>query len=786
MKIRFLIITLFFSLITFSQERVLVNYSDAPLSTVLSDIEAKFQIKFSFKSQLIKNLKVNLKKENTTLEEILTALTEQTKLVYKKISNRYYLVKKDGRINLGKLQELEEVLISEYPTLGIKKKRDGSVSIVPEKLGILPGLTEPDVLQSLQILPGVQSPDETASGLFIRGATPDQNLVLWDGIKMYYSGHFFGLLSAFNPYITKEISLSKNGARARYGNAVSGVVDITSTPEIPKTIQGGFGLNLINADAYLKAPITKDIGVVISARRSFTDVFKSVTFNNLSDRIFQNITTFTDNVQDDIQIMSSRDDIFYFGDYTAKIIAKLSSKDKLTFSTLYAKNNLHYRFEAQDNIETSEDMLDIKNEGGSLTWNRQFNDKLSLNTQAYFSNFKLGYRGEKTFLDFIEEGRKRNDVKEVGFSFETDYSFNKTHKLFSGYQFSSTQVDYFLFSFSEVFGITSTAEEADHNNTHALFSEYQYNTKKVKFTAGIRANNYSNVKKTYIEPRLRSEVKLNDNFSVKAALESRSQPISQIIEFQSSQLGFAIENQIWVLADKEAFPIQRSQQYSAGILYNKNNWGIDIEGYYRDITGLTTIARGLENISDFFQEGESDVFGVDILVKKKMNNYRTWMGYSYLNNKIVVDGFNDNRAVPGDFDTTHNFTWSHAYKWKSLEFSLGWKYRTGTPYNPLNSIITDADGFLVFNFGETNSERLPNYHRLDFSSTYRFKFSKKGKLRGKLGVSLLNVYNQKNILRRQFGIGEALDETERPNYQIRQVDNVSLGLTPNVLFRVDF
>jgi hypothetical protein len=88
--------------------------------------------------------------------------------------------------------DLGTVLLSNYLTSGIDKNNDGSISISPSQLGILPGLTEPDVLQSIQLLPGVQSPNETASGLFIRGGTPDQNLILWDGIKMYHSGHFLG------------------------------------------------------------------------------------------------------------------------------------------------------------------------------------------------------------------------------------------------------------------------------------------------------------------------------------------------------------------------------------------------------------------------------------------------------------------------------------------------------------------------------------------------------------------------------------------------------------------
>jgi len=131
----------------------------------------------------------------------------------------------------------------------------------------LPGLTEPDVLQSIQLLPGVQSPTETAAGIYIRGGTPDQNLVLWDGIKIYHSGHFFGTISAFNPYITEDVKLYKSGTKARYGNRISGVIDITSDYDIPEKIEGGFGSNMTHADAYLSATIGKSSAVIISARR---------------------------------------------------------------------------------------------------------------------------------------------------------------------------------------------------------------------------------------------------------------------------------------------------------------------------------------------------------------------------------------------------------------------------------------------------------------------------------------------------------------------------------------
>ena len=131
-------------------------------------------------------------------------------------------------------------------TTGFDKiENDGSITVNPDELGILPGLTEPDVLQSLQLLPGISSPTESASDIHIRGGTPDQNLVLWDGIKMYHQGHFFGQISAFNPYITETINVFRSGTSSKYGDRISGVIDIRSSDKVHDSLHIGIGANLI-------------------------------------------------------------------------------------------------------------------------------------------------------------------------------------------------------------------------------------------------------------------------------------------------------------------------------------------------------------------------------------------------------------------------------------------------------------------------------------------------------------------------------------------------------------
>lgn len=179
MKYKVSIFFFLFSFVLFSQNTTSINYSELELSEAFIDLEKKFNIKFSFNSNLINNKFITIKLDDASLEDILFAFQEEVNIKFNKVTERYYIIKEKPKTDLSKTQHLEEIVIKEYLTLGVsKKKDDSSISLSPQELGILPGLTEPDVLQSIQLLPGVQSPTETAAGLYIRGGTPDQNLIL--------------------------------------------------------------------------------------------------------------------------------------------------------------------------------------------------------------------------------------------------------------------------------------------------------------------------------------------------------------------------------------------------------------------------------------------------------------------------------------------------------------------------------------------------------------------------------------------------------------------------------
>jgi hypothetical protein len=689
--------------------------------------------------------------------------------------------------------ELDEVLISDYITQGISKKQNGAIEVSPKKLGILPGLIEPDVLLSLQLLPGIQSSSETASGLQIRGSSPDHNLVLFDGIKMFQSGHFFGLISSFNPYVTKKISLFRNGTSSRYGDRIGGVLDISSGDDVP-VFEAGLGMNLTHADAFIKTPLFNNkAGLVFSVRRSITDWVKTITYKNFSESVFQN-TRILDEALNDPNRLSNVNNDFYFKDYNLKFVADISKKSKLSISNLYNKNQLNFSSENQRFREKIEDNITYQNKGTRIHWNHKTTSKLSQNIDFHTSEYEFDYYGKReTTRNNANDNSNRefaiiNHVNDSGINYDFAYHLNDNFQFSGGYQFSKTKI---LYTYNTNFTTPDNQflnVENSSNTTHALFSELKYSNTNSFFSLGIRANNFSSTKEWFFEPRLFASTKISDSFTLKVSGEIKNQAVSQIIEYRNNGIG--LENNIWAVANKE-IPILNSKQLAVGFLYQKNGWNLDVDFYKKKVIGITLMTDDIANSTQasripFYISGEGNITGIDLLVKKRFGNYRSWISYSYADTKQQFKELNNGNKFNGINGIPHSLTWSHTYKLNRLEFSLGWKIRSGISFTEANGTHIDNNNNLRINYEVVNEKRLPNYQKVDFSSTYKFHFSKSEKVEGKFGVSLLNVLNNKNILDRTYQLKFVNSPGNVEEQKLVKTDRLSLGFTPNVVFRLTF
>jgi len=784
--ITFLFITVYLN----AQEQKL-EYLNEPLSVLIPDLETKFSIRFAFNNDLLTGKTITFSR-TTTLKEVLKAIKEQTNLEFHFLDTKNIIIKKAAFDPNISITDLDEVLISnEYLTTGFDKiESDGSIKVDPDDLGILPGLTEPDVLQSLQLLPGISSPTESASDLHIRGGTPDQNLVLWDGIKMYHQGHFFGLISAFNPYITESINVSRSGTSAKYGDRISGVIDIRSSDKTHDSLTAGIGFNLIQADAFIKTPIIKNkLSLTASIRRSYSDVINTITFKKMSNKVFQN--TKIDGVSNQLNnnTFEELQNKFYFTDYNFKTVWKPHAKHTISFSSLFVVNKLDYAakisYSEIDDVLTASDYLDLTNEGFNIKWDAILANKLILKTSGYTSDYKSDYGYSDSYgSNDAYKSSTINDVKDIGATIGLHYISNNKNSFKIGYDIISNAIDYNITTdYNNTPENHFEEKDTDKLNVHSLFYEHIFQDKKWMLQTGIRASKVTSINKQFIEPRLFLNYKLNNFWSIKTSLEIKNQSISKVLSETQNDLGLG--NSLWILADNDR-PILNNRQFSIGTLYEKKGWKIDIDGYFKKIKGLTVL-KDFFTINEgepTFSTGKSETIGVDVLIKKRIKNFRTWLGYSLSKTNYFFDNLNDGKGFLGNFDQTHIISFSNTYTYKNIQFSLGWNAATGKPYT--NPIGVDNDLFEII-YENKHASRLKTYHKLDASVMYDFYLNTSKTTKVRVGVSLINIYNHKNELEKTFRLDSQYNEvTNEFENKIIEQTNYGLRFTPNLVFRLNF
>ena len=672
-----------------------------------------------------------------------------------------------GKIFLKeKVIKLQEIIISNFITKGINVSSDGSFIIDTKSLGILPGLTDPDVLQTIKALPGIQSINETVSDINVRGGTNDQNLIFWDGIKMYQSGHFFGLISAFNPYMTEEVILIKNGTTSALSDGVSSTIDIRTDNIVCEKFSGGAGINMLNADLFLKISITNKLSLHLSGRRSISGLVKTPTYQAYFDRVFRN-TDVTNPSDPAVDSLVDSNEQFNFYDLSAKILYDISPKDKLRISFLKVFNTIDYKESAQVNneLETRTSGLNQGSLGSGLMYRRNWSDKLVSTFQLYYSDYEL----EATNFDVLNDQRliQENRVVDTGLKLDTRITLSNTLDLFAGYQFYETGVSNLVDINNPVY--RRLIKKVLRN--HAFFAEGNYSSisRNTNLRFGLRANYFEKFKKFKFEPRFALTQNFNKNFYVELLGEMKSQTTTQIIDLQNDFLG--VEKRRWVLANDDDIPIVESKQVSIGFRYQPGNLLISLEGYLKEVNGITSSSQGFQNQFQYMRtSGSYDVGGIDFLINQHFGDFNSWLSYSYAENSYDFPLFSPS-IFPNNLDIRHSLTFGSSLQIKDFQVSAGVNWRTGKPFTLPEDI---SDGEIIYE--EPNRSRLDDYLRVDLSAKYSFQISKR--VRGEFGASIWNLLDHKNVVNTYFQLDN--------NNNLETIQQYALGFTPNFMFRVSF
>lgn len=674
------------------------------------------------------------------------------------------------------------------------------VAFNPRALTNLPSLGEHDLFKTVQLLPGISGTNESSANLIIRGALPSQNLVLLDGFTVYHLDHFFGVFSALNTDIIKDVQIYKGGFDSKYGGRVSGVVDITGKSGNTKKTRFNLGANLMSVRASVELPVRDNLGVLISVRRAYTDIIQSRLYQKLFDIARENDEQLTRPISN--ERFEEIEPTFFFTDFNSKISYRPSEKDNVSLSLYAGTDNLSGQVtnsleNEQFDISFDEQLTETTewgNIGFSLRWGRQWSDKhymsARISSSEFFKDYSFNYNFSLDSADNVQGLdfglRQENLVKEGSFNFDHEYLLSEDIGLEFGASFVNHNISYKTFTDDEI------ADESDEIGSVSSF----YGTINFKLTEGLttsiggRANYHQGTDSIYFEPRLSFNYKVSDRINIKGAYGLYHQFVNQIV-YDDPYNG---NQNFWAFSTTDGVPVVASNHYIAGASYKIDDFILDVEAYYKDVSGLVEFDLAPFFISEDFLDfgllsgGTGRQTGLDVLIQKETGKHKGWISYSLSKSEQSFQEVDRGAYYPSLQDQRHEVKFVNMLTLGKWNLSSSWIYGSGRPYPRFDVLYFTDDSGLVNDFAvvkdQRNDVRLPDYHRLDLSAAYNFTFND---LRGQFGLSIFNAYGRGNIKTRKLNISElqqTLGTTNRPEPSYR--DLVLIDFTPSLFVNLSF
>ncbi len=695
------------------------------------------------------------------------------------------------KIELQSGLSLQEVIVSakSYKVMNASEAVS-ALQISPAQLSLLPNVGEVDIFRSLQLLPGVSGSNESSSGLFVRGGTPDQNLVLLDGMTVYNVDHFFGFFSAFNADAVKDAQLFKGAFPAKYGGRLSSVVDLTGKTGNPTKLQGNIGLNLLTSRLGLQIPLFKRASLSLNARRSYTDIIRSPVYNNIF-----NVFTQTENPPDiDGLAVNTIEPDFHFYDLNAKLSFTPSDKDVVAFSLYRGADHLVELNEATIERETPallakvdvDEKNDWGNRGYSGKWARQWNanwySNMLIAGSRYFSKYDRKVdilanlvEQDSVLVDRTDLSFEDNDVQDLSFRLDNEYLINGRHKIGFGGLVTQAIIDY-EFTRDDTLTILDVEQEGLYIAAYA--SDTWTPLTGLTIDAGIRTSYYDISDKWYWAPRFSFQYALSGDIKIKGGYGKHYQFVNRVVNENVTEGS----RDFWLLADDELVKVSTAQHFILGAAYESEGYVFDVEAYRKNFDNLAEFSlrfqRNDVDLNQLFFSGSGYAQGIEFLLQKKTGAYTAWISYTLSQIRHTFPELNDGFEFSALHDQRHEFKSVHSIEDGDWRYAATFVFATGKPFTePAGQYsidLLDGSSFNYISVGARNASRLPAYHRLDLSVHY---LKTVGLFDLDVGLSIFNFYGAENVWYREY------DFSQTPPI----ISEVSfLGFTPNLSIDLSF
>ena len=652
---------------------------------------------------------------------------------------------------------------------------------------------EVDLLKSLQLMPGIQSGGEGTSGLYVRGGSPDQNLIVLDGVPLYSVSHLFGFFSVFNADAVKQMSITKGGFPARFGGRLSSVLEVNMKEGNMREFHGTANVSILASKFMLEGPIVKDkASFMISARRTYLDLLINPIIASINRQ------------EPDIQTNPR----YFFYDINGKVNWKLSEKNRLYISIFNGKDDFGLAStETNGASRSSFDFgLDWMNKVAAVRLNHQANAKLFANVTLTRSEYAFN-----TGIQFSESEFNASDSSAqsltslyqsgiIDYAARLDFNYAHNNRHYIRYGANATLHTFnpgattFQADFGEGFPAIDTTLGSPNVGSREFFAfiedEIQLGT-NLKANIGLHAAllRVNGTAFPSLQPRAAVNYRLRDGSALKASYAQ----MNQFVHLLTNE-GLSLPTDLWVPATDQVTP-QTSEQWAAGWAKTFGEIECSVEGYYKRMSGLLSYREGASfgnainaNWEDQVTQGIGNASGFEFLLQKKQGRTTGWIGYTLSWANRQFDEINSGNWFPYTYDRRHDASVVLMHRISDrIDFSATWVYGTGRALTLPESVFRTfapmsltgyspaLDGVNVEVPSSKNAYRMSPYHRADVSLTFT---KEKSAYNRSFIASVYNVYNNLNPF---FAL---VDENENGSRTIREYG--IFPIIPSIAWRAEF
>ena len=632
---------------------------------------------------------------------------------YKKVE-REIIVKGGRTTNFDASLETDIIQLQTIVSQAERAKFEKDVAISSQSLStrelrLMPALAEADLFRSLQMLPGVMTQNDFFSQLYVRGSSPDQNLILLDGVTVYNPYHLGGFFSTFNVDAVKEAELLLGGFPAQYGGRLASVLNVVNKDGNSKEMEGVAEVSLLSSKLSLEGPSPKG-SWMFSARRTYFD--KIVPLFN-------------------------KEFPYYFYDFHGKISYSLSPNNRLILSGLYGKDIFDYEEDDPDEDENEDLYWAWGNKTVGLTWQSIIGTRLLSNVLLSWTSFFTDVD-----IDNDEHVIIANRIQDATLQGDWTYYASEDHEVQFGTLLRTYTFSY-LATVDKNVGLDNTTRPSEFD----VYVQDKWTvTPLFSVQPGLRLSHFNLGRYWRVAPRMGFRYRFNEDLAMNGSWGMYYQYLKT---FNDEELYIPME--MW-FADSDKKP-GRAVHYILGF----EQWfspevNLTVEGYYKDLRDILTVNREFMDEDDFFFVGRGEAYGVELLLRKTAGRVMGWFGYSYAHTKKEVN----KRAYYTKYDRRHSLNAVLNYRFNSnWGANFRWTLGSGLPYSRIIGRYRHReysyweDQWFDYDYewknieGTKNGFRYPVYNRLDMSLARNFEFRKWNL---QMYIQVINVINHKNIL----------------------------------------